>query len=355
MDLVDFDYGTEPYITAKIFDIHALTSDGFYKYIGPQSYAHNYLSKKAPKSTNTFYNSISRVSKNDIGNISKAILDEEEKNEEKLDDIQTNEPNREEINHLKYLEENKNGDEIIEKEKMDFGYKTSNAFYNKFKESNSSNYEQSNLNKISKSKTSSNFHSCKSNLDLLTRRLNYTSSNFKKTENVLNNYQRFDKNYLSNMKVITKKDFFENKNVSEYKYKRKFDGFVSYNIPRIQRIEIDSRKPMNKLAQSIAKSCVGNKKVSYETAYSSAKLKEVLDENKKLREIFDKQMNPSFLKVSNLPNISQVVSQPKLKIKKLNAGEKIKHMGGRYNPYNFQAGRDCETMRRNPTGGLFQH
>jgi hypothetical protein len=205
------------------------------------------------------------------------------------------------------------------------------------------------------SKTNANFFPCKSNLDLLTRRLNYTSSNFKRTENILNNFQRFDTNYLSNIKIISKKDYFENKNYSEHKYKRKFDGFVSYNIPRYERVNIDDHKPMNKLAQNIAKSCVGNNKVSNENAYSAAKLREILDENKKLREIFYRQTNANFLKVSSLPNISQVVSQPKLKIKNLNTGEKIKHMGGKFNPYNFQAGRDCETIRRNQYGGLFQH
>ena len=355
MDLIDYDYGTQPYIIAKIFDVHALSNEGFNKYIGPESYAHKYLKKTAPKSTNTFYNSSLRVSKNDTCNISKINQNEEDIKDEKNDNPINNEnPNLEE-NQLLFAEEGKYQVENLEKEKMDIGYKTSNAFFNSFRKSNSSNNNQSTLNRIPMSKTSSNFFPCKSNLDLLTRRLNYTSSNFKRTEYGLNNFQRFDKNYLSNIKEITKKDFFENKNYSEQKYKKKFDGFVSYNIPRLERIEIDNRKPMNILAHSIAKSCVGNKRVSYENAYSAAKLKEVLDENKKLKQIFDKQMSTNFLKVSSLPNISQVASQPKLKIKRLTAGEKIKHMGGKYNPYNFQAGRDCETIRRNNIGGLFQH
>lgn len=353
MDLFDFEYGTQPYITSKVFDVHALSNEGFNKYIGPESYAHNYLNKLSGKLKNKNNNSSFKFSKKETSNLSNVNLNEE-KSKENNNEPENNEYFNEEQNQILNSEEGKNPyDENINKEKKDFGYKTSNAFFNAFKKSNSSTNEQSSLNRISMSKTSGNFYPCKSNLDLITRRLNYTSSNFKPTEN--NNFQRFDKNYLSNIKIIAKKDFFNNKNYSEHKYKKKFDGFVSYNIPRFERVEIDSRKPMNKLAQNMARSCLGNKRVSYESAYSSAKLKEVFDENKKLREIFDKQMNAKFLKVSGLPNISQVVSQAKLKIKKLNAGEKIKYMGDRFNPYNFQAGRDCETNRRNPVGGLFQH
>lgn len=355
MDLVDFEYGTRPYISSKVFDVHALSSEGFYKYIGPESYAHRYLNKITPKIMNTFYNSSLKVSKNNLHNKSNENQNEENSLNEKNDFMENNQNPNVQADQSLLVEEEKIIDENNEKEKKDFGYKTSNNFFNAFKKTNSINNEQTLFNKVPMSKTSANFYPCKSNLDLLTRRLNYTSSNFKRTENGLNNFQRFDKNYLSNIKVIAKNDFFENKNYSEHKSKKKFDGFVSYNIPRFERADIDNRKPMNKLAQNIAKSCVGNKRVSYENAYSSTKLKEVLDENRKLREIFDKQMNANFLKVSCLPNITQVVSQPKLKIKKLSAGEKIKHMGGRYNPYNFQAGRDCETNRRNQTGALFQH
>jgi len=355
MDLVDYEYGARPYISSKIFDVHALSSEGFYKYIGPESYAHKYLNKITPKVMNTFYNTSLKVSKNKLQNQSYEDQNEEKTMNQKNDLIEKIENPDAQADQLLMEEEGKIVDENNLKERKDFGYKTSNNFFNSFKKSNGINNEQTLTNKGPLSKTSANFYSCKSNIDLLTRRLNYTSSNFQRTENSLNNFQRFDKNYLSNIKVISKNDFFENKNRSEHKYKKKFDGFVSYNIPRFERVEIDNCKPMNKMAQNIAKSCVGNKKVSYENAYSFAKLKEVVDENRKLREIFDKQMNAKFLKVSNLPNITQVVSQPRLKIKKLSTGEKIKHMGGRYNPYNFQAGRDCETNRRNQTGALFQH
>ena len=354
MDLFDLEYGAHPYIIAKNFDVHALSNEGLNKYICPESYAHKYLHKITPKLMNNKCNSSPKISKNE-SNSSNLNHFEEDFKEEKDENLENNENPYPQPDHILRAEEEKNPDEIIEKEKNDFGYKTSYDFFNTFKKSNNTNNEQLSFNRNPMSKTNVNFYPCKSNLDLLTRRLNFTSSNFKQTDNGLNNFQRFDRNYLQNIKIIKKKDFFDNKNYSEHKYKRKFDGFVSYNIPRLQRVNIDSHKPINKLAENIGKSCVGNKKVSYENAYSAFKLKEVLEENKKLKEIFDKQTNYNFLKVSNLPSISQVVSQPKLKIKKLNDGEKIKHMGGKYNPYNFQAGRDCETMRRNHLGGLFQH
>jgi len=352
MDLSEYEYGKRPYIIAKIFDVHALSNDGFNQYIGPNSYTHKYLDKITPKLVKSFYSPSEKTLRNSSLNRSNEIPQEEIQNENNetfiVNDISS--PQKKENNNF---EDNKQAEENIEKEKKDFGYKTSNAFFNSFKKSNNSNSEKHSFNNLFMSKTSGNFYPLKSNVDLLNRRLNFTSSNFKRTENP-NNFHRFDKNYLSNYNTITKKDFFKNKNHHEHRYNKSTDGFHSYNVPRIES-KIDSSKPMNKLAQSIGKSCVGHKKVSYESAYSKAKLKEVMEENEKLKSILNRQTNSHFLKSSSLPDIKMVISQPKLKIKKLNVGEKIKHMGGRYNPYNFQAGRDCETMRRNHVGGLFQH
>jgi len=355
MDLVEYDYGSKPYIVAKVFDVHALSDEGFNQYIGPNSYAHKYLNKITQKTLQSFYKSPTKSLKKNSSFIQSNEINKEENHEENKETLEIKQSPIKNLEANNDIEEEKQANENIEKEQNEIGFKTSNGFFNNLKKSNNFDKEVNNINNPFMSKTTGNFYSCKSNLDLLTRRLNFTSSNFKRTDDPKNNFQRFDRNYVSNLQVISKKDHFKNKNTSEHKYKRRYDGFQSFNVPRVEKINIDGSKPMNKLAQSIAKSCVGNKKVSYENAYSSNKLNEVLEENQKLRKILLKQLNSKFLKSSNLPAIAQVMEQPKLKIKKMIASEKIKFMGGKYNPYNFQAGRDCETMRRNQVGGLFQH
>ena len=194
----------------------------------------------------------------------------------------------------------------------------------------------------------------KSNINLLTRRLNFTSSNFKTTIDP-KNINRFDNNYKDNLNILKSKDYFQNKNKTENKHIKKYNGFQSFNVPRTEKLKIDFKKPMNSLANNIAKSCVGLKKISYENAFSKEKLNEAKEESLKLDLILKNQTNRNYLKSGSMPNIDEVLGLPKLKIKRSPEIERVKHMGGRYNPFNFQAGRDCETNRRNHIGGLFQH
>ncbi len=70
MDFSDFEYGSQPYTTSKIFDVHALSNEGFNKYIGPESYSHKYLNKITLKSLKSDNNSTCKVSKNDSCKIS---------------------------------------------------------------------------------------------------------------------------------------------------------------------------------------------------------------------------------------------------------------------------------------------
>lgn len=320
MDLEDYDYGNRPYTTAKIFDIHALSKDGFNQYIGPNSYAHNYLNIVTPK-LHTKFKSSERNLKNVSSNLSKFTIMEEKMNEENVETLINNEFQPSAIQQIKYCKEEKQLRESLDKQTKHFGYKTSNAFFNLNKPK--SNYINNiSNNKTLLNKTSLNFQSSKSNFDLVSRRLNFTSSNFRRTDSQHNNYTRFDKNYLSNINEITKKDFFKNNNKYENNHQKRFDGFLSFNVPRVKKLNIDSSKPMNKLAESISKSCVGNKRVSYVNAHSAFKLKEVTEENEKLKRIINRQTNTNFLKSTSLPDIIHIVSQPKLKIKKLNAGGK---------------------------------
>ena len=349
MYLDDYEYGNRPYTTAKIFDVHALSKDDFLQYIGPNSYTHNYLNKINPKQSNNFETALNPTHKKSYStNINFNPCEEmKEPNEISLNNFNKFPEIVSEIQ-----EDEKQSDEILEKEKKDFGYKTSNAFFSNLKKSTNIQNKSIILNK-----STINFNHSISNLDPLTRRLNFTSNNFKRTENNDYNYTRFDKNYLSNIKIISSQNFFKDKYVDENK--KKYDGFKSFNVPRLEKIkenlQKDTSKPTYTLAQKIAKSCVGFKKISYELPHSKAKVREVREENEKLNSIIKNQMNSEFLERTHLPKISYIVNQPKLKIKKTGFNEKIKYMGGKYNPYNFQAGRDCETNRRNLMGALFQH
>jgi len=354
MENKDYDYRTKPYSQAKIFDIHSLSQDGFSQYISPKSHIHNYLDKLSQNNFKSFYlggdNSYRR-------SFSSSLLmgNPPEENKEDNNEYNNNENQEEaEIDQARIEEGNKIEEE--EKTKMDFGYKTANEFFPKNIIEKSENKripkQIMNLNE-NMNKTSGNFY-VKSNINLLSRRLDFTSSNFKGTINPVN-INRFDKSYASNLNVLSSKDFFKNKNKTEHKYNRKYEGFQSYNVPRVEKNNIDFKKPMNKLAQNIGKSCTGMKRLSSENPFSKEKLSEVKQENLKLYTILKNQTNKKFLKFANLPNISKVMDLPKLKMKKNPEVEKVKHMGERYNPYNFQAGRDCETNRRNHVGGLFNH
>jgi len=213
--------------------------------------------------------------------------------------------------------------------------------------------------------TNKSFYFQKSNLDPLSRRLNITSSNFSKTVNKdSNTNSRFDQNYLKNLNLfISSKSYFNMDKIIETDTisKKRYDGFESFKIPHVDTVNKSNlannkdKKPVSLLTEKIARSCIGNR-FSMNLTLTPENFNEVQDENEKLRRIMMTQTSSEFLKKTKLPEIQYCVSQPKLKIKKNNLiGGKIKHIGGKYNPYNFQAGRDCETNRRNQFGALFQH
>jgi hypothetical protein len=166
---------------------------------------------------------------------------------------------------------------------------------------------------------------------------------------------KFEKKSTSNVNFLNSQEFEKGKKIGENTNDVKNFTLKSFNIPRNQNKIIDLNKPMNKLAQSIGKSLTGVKGLSYENAFSPEKLSECKKENIKLINILDKQTNNIFLKFANLPKISNSFNHQKFKTIKNNEVEKIKYMGDRYNPYNFQVRNDSEYIRRNFVGGLFSH
>lgn len=223
----------------------------------------------------------------------------------------------------------------------------------------------------------------KSNLDPLKRRLNFTSSDFFRTLKMDENSEnisssRFDRNYLKNLNLfLTSKSYFlmdkkidtgEGNNNSNSK---NYDGFPSYNIPDFRKIKskiinISNGKntekvkhPILNMTKNLEKFCT--KKESYDLAkYRETvanDIKDYYEENEKLKKIILLQTNNEFLKKNKLPDIKSIVNQHKMKIQ---TGNKFpfaqtRFLGGKYNPYNFQAERDPEAKRRNHYGGLFFH
>ena len=142
--------------------------------------------------------------------------------------------------------------------------------------------------------------------------------------------------------------------------RKKYDGFQSFNVPHVESLRLDKiekkKCPIYHLTQKMAKSCLRIRNNDNDYSDSEMQLKEAQEENEKLKKIILYQTSNDFLKQSKLPEIHHVIEQPRLKINSNQNGiARIKHMGGKYNPYNFQAGRDCESKRRNQVGALFQH
>ena len=355
-----------------------------------------------PQENNNEASEGSNINNNKNIDINEQQQEEDNKNKSKALDLQIEEKTLDKINHYNSRENNyyhfaKSNSEIynnhnmkninkimLPKSKISVIHNNLRDNKNNFKKFTvnllESDYSYHNLDRTTKFvqkipsernlsiSTQKSFYFQKSNLDPLSRRLNMTSSNFRETVNKdsdSTSNSRFDPNHLKNLNLFIKsKSYFNmDKIIEADTYCRKrYQGFQSFNVPHVDNLIKDNfvynkkKKPISLLTEKIAQSCIGNKKISFDLTQSPKKMEEVQEENEKLKNIIMIQTNSDFLKKSKLPEIQYCISQPKLKIRKNDlVGGKIKHLGDKYNPYNFQAGRDCETNRRNQTGALFQH
>lgn len=351
MDNKDFDYKTRPHSQAKLFNIHSLSQDGFDQYLSSNSHVHNYLDKI---SSNNFKNFLLKTNQSlNNKSINITILKSPPPEENKEETLSPNNKEQNQLNQINNKNKEEEKKEELEKIKTDYSYKSATNFFPK--KNIKIKITDNNIKKPVNMNVSKSNLFIKSNNDLLTRRLNFTSSNFKRTLNPQNS-NRYDNSYFSNFFSLTSKNCFKNENKNENtNVNKKISGFKSFNVPRIEKLNLDKNKPMNKLTINIGRSCTGNKKITFESPFSKDKLIEVNQENQKLIDIIKKQNNSNYLKFAKLSHISKSMDIPKLKIKKNQEIEKIKYMGDKYNPYNFQAGRDCEMLGRNHNGGLFNH
>lgn len=245
----------------------------------------------------------------------------------------------------------------------------SKTFYSKnsaFNISNKKNYPDNN----------NNYNNSKSN-NLL--KFLSIKKQFNKKKNLNNDNTRWEKDYVSNIEYLKKNQnlFFDidpNEENINYLRKKKYDGFESFNIPRLENINVDASKPAFQYTQRLVKSCIGkrkenatnnnflnfinnnfNDKNEAEQSNQVKVVEKIKEENEKLKNILNMQTNKDFLNRGNMPKISYVASQPKLVIKKFGLGGQGKFLGGKFNPDNFQTGRGNDRNRRNYVGGLYSN
>jgi len=429
MELKQFDYTKRPYTSSKVYDVFPLSRDGFSQYISNDSYTHKYIKNKfdsqileklygdetSMQKTNlqNFYNS------NHHNNISQnnQIKNNQNNNEEKKI-INSSKKDDLEINKLESLKMN-----LLPKNTNNNFYKTTNDFSinnnnlkntlsnlnqnNKISRINEQIYNKKNvdqgqseneINKNFEDVNTDNKRNCYSSYNRITKKtdISRTQSNgnlYKKTnssrsnlDNIKNNLNkkhnikeniRFDTNYASDIDFIKRNqklffDFNPKEENIDTQRKKKYDGFESFNVPRLENSQLDITKPSFQYTQRIAKSCIGKRKENnnkianpFLNQYKDENILEkhnnekislkIKEENEKLKKILNTQTNKDFLLRGNMPKISYVALQPKLIIKKFGLGGEGKFLGGKYNPDNFQTGRGDDRNRRNYVGGVYLH
>lgn len=424
MELKQFDYTKNPYATSKVYDIHPLSRDGFTQYISNDSFTHRYIKNKFDSkileriygvetsrpntSHQNYYNSNNKLNSNYDNYQSQTNPNYNKTN------INVNDP------HDKYerlnsdFEKNENMCELknIENLKSNlFPNNTSSDLYNYNNKNNFSerNHNLNNNNKLDNGdnynldhfrQSNRNCYSSYNRAPSLNRKTNYSNGegsngnknnlhkflNMKKNLNKKHNPKdniRWETNYPSNIEYLKKNqnlffDFNPNEeNLNSFSRKKKYDGFESFNIPRLDNLQADASKPAFHYTQRLVKSCIGRRKENsnninhknnpgneVNSANSNPKdeenneqvtVEKIKEENQKLKNILNMQTNKDFLRTGNMPKISYVALQPKLVIKKFGLGGQGKFLGGKYNPDNFQTGRGNDRNRRNYVGGLYSN
>jgi hypothetical protein len=398
MDFYDFEYLNKPF-PVRSFQVHPLSNTGFNQYISGESYTHKFIDQIPNKKKEYKDIEISNTSNGKNYKYSyspqkeaKDLFDNKNKYTNNDNDIiianNQNHNTYNENNHNnnnKYVTENTNQTNKNNIENFNAQIIRNNLNLNE-KNYNNTLYKNSKLinsdikpkgikgkNSLFSITTEKGFNFKKANLDPLSRRLNFTSSDFFKTTNNFNNfnnnnnnnnYNRYDKNYLKNVNLLIKsKSYLEMDKIKDNK-ERKYDGFQSYAIPNlyntINNFEDNSenkRSPVFNMTEKMSKSCNGFKRNNVENLNENTKNKKknAIEESEKLRKIMFLQTNTEFLKKNKMPEIQKFIDQPEIIINNNSIGVTKKNMGKKYNPFNYLSGRDCESRRRNVTGALFNH
>jgi hypothetical protein len=148
---------------------------------------------------------------------------------------------------------------------------------------------------------------------------------------------RYNNQYLKDVEVL-KKTRYASTSHGFYRPKR-YDGFESFNVPRVNLKEKDEFKSTKIYEDKITK-----------TVYSGNDI-QLDNENERLKNILKNQTNRCYLRTANLPHIETIIDQPKFLLKRTGTGSK--NMGVKYNPFNFDP-KEKNRTKRNPNGALFQ-
>jgi len=165
-----------------------------------------------------------------------------------------------------------------------------------------------------------------------------------------NKLARYDNKYISDMENFGKTS------LSKANKSKGYDGFESYNIPRVglrSKSEMKENSLVDNYSRQMANSIkLGGKQCSNASDSELNQLCE--EENRKLRYVIKNQLNAEYLSKAKLPKISYIVNQPKFNMANSRT-QNNKNMGVKFNPFNYQADRSSKTFGRNIFGGTFNH
>ena len=308
-----YSYWKKPFIRSKNCTVHPLDEPGKEKYFSTESHTTHYLKRTDPFVFKSImgldYDTLIRLQKEDIQAL-KSI------NPSKSIDLNsnTNEKGNHKTNYVSTEEDQKN---TIEKD---------NTLYN-------NRYNTvTNENEIINPRPFKNFHSQKS------FRPYHKNRSFKEIYGYENLAPLKSKpgqylNMINNIKNST----LEQNGI----YKRKYDGFTSYEIPLIpiKRDEKSKDNFSNRLKYTL--DCL-RKSEGEKSAMNKEELKQNLF-NQTSKEFLKKHHLPDVLKIANS---TQVIRRQKIGLSK--------EMGEKYNPYSLIAPSKNRTGR-NYVGDLFKH
>lgn len=355
---LQLNFSKKPCEKIRSHTVYPLSDQGFYEYISPKHFTHHYLSKFDPKI-------MDYVKRNSVDTEEAQVKPEKKKvvEKEKTRNSKNFNQKKETVNNNISVNENY----VIESQ-------TQAADHNKYNTEDNTNDKTlfDNYNNFKNRKQNSIrakfFYSKGGSLPPEKRKILKPCT----PEQINDNNNRFNKQYLNDLNKLKKTvvNWTSNSYISDCTTpnnittdypnfsRTKYDGFASYQVPRIDHlIQFDEKKRINATfgnfnnrIKHILDFERGDKNLNGNDDLISVCSKE----NEKFKNIIVNNLNNEFLTNSKLPRIAHVVNQPKLLFSRNNNGNS-KMMGGKYNPYNYEAAKPKNMTKRNVFGALFNH
>lgn len=352
-----YTYEDHPHEEQKHFDIFKLNKPGTDKYLGPDSHVHNYVSRLNPKVFKAIcgmdYDSICKEQKEMIERFSKRTGSCPHQNSVKfnenveydtnkpiknLEDTKNEQPQFKETNDQLPCEQTPNNNNM-ENEKNNYQGAT-------YPVSGGDNYNTYNYNKTYQQqfyppKTLAHFHKKRNFKDIF---------GYDKIKQFKSKEQKYEHEIQNLKSDKLANDEFNSSHTREQTYKRKYNGFTSYEIPRTAQNDIVSDKNIafNSYTRPLKKSlsCASIKN------NGENDLDTLRKDNIGMKNTLLYQTNHNFLEKYKLPDISKLANTRKT-IRSIRAFNS-KNLGEKYDPYSFIVpGRNRTAV--NWVGALFQH